>query len=351
MDTIELSKKLISFKTTKDNLEEMKSCLEFVDAFFPSKEFYKFGFEKQGKPTLYVSTQETKEPKIMFLVHLDVVEGEEKQFTAREEGDRLYGRGSCDMKAQAAFCMTILKTVPKDKSVAVAFTFDEEQGGMLGAEPLSELVKPSFIICPDARYSLVVKEKGVMRLRVTASGKAAHGAYPWQGENAIENLIEAFLKIRKQFSDVSEKDNWKATYNLGLINGGEAPNKIPDNAELVLDIRYTEHDNPDELLQKISSVSDKISVERIEFTPSVTVDTESEIFKKFEKAVLTEFSEKPEKYFANGSRDTKWFSKQGVPFGIIGPKGGEPHSVDEWVSISSIKELETVFKKFVLENA
>jgi len=329
----------------------MKKCLAFVNEYFSESGFYKFSFEKQGKPSLYVCTHETKSPKIMFLVHLDVVEGEEEQFIAREEGDRLYGRGACDMKGQAAFCMNILKQAPKGKSIAVAFTFDEEQGGMLGAQHLAGMVNPEFIICPDARYSLVLKEKGVMRLKVTAIGKAAHGAYPWQGENAIENLVDAFAKIREIFPTVSDEDHWKPTYNLGIIRGGEAPNKIPDRAELVLDIRYTEKDNPEEIMQMVSSASDKIEVERVEFTPAVSVDTESPVFKKFEKAIMSGLDEKPETYFANGSRDTKWFSKQGVPFGIIGPKGGEPHSADEWVSISSLKEFEKVFREFSLKNS
>ena len=81
-----------------------------------------------------------------------------------------------------------------------------------------------------------------MRLKLIGRGKTAHGARPWLGENAIENLIADYFKIKRHF-ELTAPGHWHRTLNFSRIQAGKAVNQVPDYAEALFDIRFTENDD------------------------------------------------------------------------------------------------------------
>ncbi|MFB6216629.1 MAG: M20/M25/M40 family metallo-hydrolase, partial [Candidatus Aenigmatarchaeota archaeon] len=131
----ELASELIKFQTTRHRPDEIEKCLEFIEGYF-DEGFAVRRFEKNGKPSLVISLEKIREPKILLHSHIDVVEAEEDMFLPQIEDGCLYGRGSADMKAGVACLMKAMKDLREledQPSVALMITSDEERGGFNGA--------------------------------------------------------------------------------------------------------------------------------------------------------------------------------------------------------------------------
>ncbi|MBI4053356.1 MAG: M20/M25/M40 family metallo-hydrolase [Candidatus Diapherotrites archaeon] len=351
LPSVELAKKLIAFKTVTGQNAQIKKCLSFCKAYLGSG-FYFRTFSFNGVESLYACTGKTLAPKLLVIGHVDVVPAEPEQFKAFVKGGRLFGRGSSDMKGQAACCLNALRNAGKAKSVALLLTSDEETSGENGAKRLAKILKPEFVLSVDISHAAIVtKQKGVIRLVVSAKGKACHGSQPWLGENAIESLLLAFPRIKKLFKKTSVKgENWFPTLNLGIFSGGEAANKVPDKASMTLDIRYTENDNPHEIVQKIRGALKPlkgVNVSVFRFTPNLSIDEADErllLLKKiFEKNVGKKASFAKE----HGAGDQRFFSARDFPVAVFGFDGKNLHGKDEFASIASMKKFEKTLSEFV----
>ncbi len=85
---------------------------------------------------------------------------------------------------------------------------------------------------------IVTESRGVIRLRLRAAGRAAHGAYPWLGDNALVKLQASVARILSVYP-VPEREAWRTTVNLARVETpNQAVNQVPDRAEAWLDIRY-----------------------------------------------------------------------------------------------------------------
>jgi succinyl-diaminopimelate desuccinylase len=182
--------------------------------------------------------------------HLDVVPPgtqpwRHAPFGGEVDGDRLYGRGACDMKGAVAAMVTAairLKAERLDGPLVVALTADEESGGMVGAYTLAQ--HPWFppggrlVIGEPTGMRLGIAQKGALWLRLRFDGRPAHGAYPEEGANAIDSLVAALpLVTRVVAATPSHPVLGKTTVNVALIGGGAAPNMVADSAWAQLDFR------------------------------------------------------------------------------------------------------------------
>jgi succinyl-diaminopimelate desuccinylase len=286
------------------------------------------------------------------MTHIDVVDGPDTLFEPRIRDGRLYGRGSLDDKYAAALSLvllterlTALKAIgrsQKDLSFGILITSDEEIGGENGAKHVLSEVKADFCIALDGGSldQIVVKEKGVLTLKLVSEGTAAHGATCWLGENAIEALVADIAQI-KRFFRKNTPNHWHRTLNLGLISGGKSHNQVPDRAEATLDIRYTEADDIEELLARMQArVKGRLSVERKEpmflAPPSPHLD------------LLLEACPSCRLSFEHGASDARFLSEYGMA-GIVWGAGGDnsEHAVDEHVAIDDIRELYERLQRFI----
>ena len=100
-----------------------------------------------------------------------------------------------------------------------------------------------------------VQAKGVLALRILVFGTSAHGSTPWLGDNAVLKAIDVFRRIESMpFTLESSELFDRPSVNLGRIIGGDAPNKVPEECAMDVDIRYLPEQDPGELLAQIRAM-------------------------------------------------------------------------------------------------
>ena len=346
-DIAKLASDLIRFQSVKDRPDELKKVVDFIENYFSGDGFDVKRFEHKEKHSILLLPKGAINPKVLLAGHADVVEADYVQFTPRQEGNRLFGRGAADMKGGVAIFMLLLKKY-KGNSLGLLVTTDEELGGFDGVGMINKEITPGFAIATEpTNMKIITKEKGVLWLKLIASGKSCHASRPWLGDNAADTLIDAYLRIKQNFEAVLE-DSWKTTINLGVIKSGKAANIVPDSAEAMLDIRYTEDNPADDLLDKINgSIADlPVKLEVVAKEP-LLVSKESDFQKKLELAFEKAAGKEPNVTFEHGASDLRFFSEKGVPCALLGPEGANWHGKDEFLDLDSAEQCYNILDEFL----
>lgn len=211
-------------------------------------------------------------PTVVFSTHFDCVPA---FFPSRIEGTRLHGRGTCDAKGILAAQVHAAERLRAagERRVGMLFVVGEERGSD-GAKTANEHPLASgcrFLVNGEATFSkLGTAHRGVLRIRMIASGRAAHSSHPDRGESAIDMLIDALVDLRAQPLP-EDPVMGKTYYTIGLISGGVAPNVIPAHAEAEAMFRTV---GPlSELAPAIDALRARVEVETILEVPAVRLKT------------------------------------------------------------------------------
>lgn len=221
MDPIALTRDLVAIDSTTGREHEATAHL--------ARLLERAGWQVQlqpvhgGRANLYA----TREPPVVVLTtHLDTVP---PYIGLREDDTWLHGRGTCDAKGLAAAMVAAAETLAAagERRVGLLFVVGEENGSDgAKATPLLE-PKGRWIINGEPTEGLLtIGQKGVLRVTVETSGRAAHSAYPDEGRSAILPLLDALERIRR-LPLPSDPLLGAATMNIGTMHGGVAPNVIP----------------------------------------------------------------------------------------------------------------------------
>ena len=213
--------------------------------------------------------------------HLDVVPGRPEQFTPRQDGERLHGRGAYDMKGALACLLLALADLREQDQVRVRLGIvpdeESEEETDRGGDRLVEAgFLGDFAITGEPTDMQVgVAAKGVLAMRIQVLGHAAHGATPWLGENAILRAYEVFRELESlPFASRSSELFDRPSINLGRILGGDALNKVPDTCFIDVDVRYLPEQDPDDILAEVAELS-RARVVSTFSRPPVMVDPDS----------------------------------------------------------------------------
>jgi acetylornithine deacetylase len=174
-------------------------------------------------------------PDVVFSTHMDTVP---PFFGCTEDDEFLYGRGTCDAKGIIAAQVAAADRL-RDAGVKVGLLFVVgEERDSAGAQVANQHPKGSrFLINGEPTDNrLALASKGALRVEIRAKGRMAHSAYPELGESAIDKLVGALNDVLAMPLPV-EPEIGPSTLNIGLIEGGRAPNVIADKAEAHLLIR------------------------------------------------------------------------------------------------------------------
>jgi acetylornithine deacetylase len=242
MDPIKLTRRLIDIESISGNEGAVGAELY--------EELCRLGYAAHKMPVAHerfnvVATIDERKPDLVFSTHMDTVP---PFIPSSEDHDNIYGRGSCDAKgiiaAQIAACQRLRK---EGAAVGLLFLVGEERDS-LGAKVANESPLGSrFLINGEpTENKIATASKGALRVEITARGKMAHSAYPELGESAIEKLLAALERLRKMELPVNPEVG-PCTLNIGLIEGGRAPNVIPDHAQAQLLYRLV---GPSDVLRK-----------------------------------------------------------------------------------------------------
>ena len=348
-------KKLIAFKTVTGNVEENSKALDYIESLLPKDVSVKRHKNKNAE-ILVASTLSQFNPDIGYLVHMDVVVGRPEQFIPKTNGDKIIGRGASDMKFSIPIGISLLKFAKENKiDFTLAITTDEETGGEEGASYLASVLKfkPKILIVPDGGDNLtfVNKSKGVCWLTVSSKGKPAHASRPWIGKNALEPIAKLASELTKVYGKSSLKENWDTTMNIGQIKGGISTNQVCPEAIMKLDFRYPETDSISNIANTVKKIAAKIDPNlriQIDSTALPTfTDKNLSVVKKFVSSMSQVYKKKIIVAPTYGASDASHFSPYNIPILMIKPLGGEIHSDNEWVSISSSIRFYEGLKLFI----
>ena len=349
-DIINLTSTLVKFKTTKDNPDELKKLIDFVAKYFSKEKVSTKRFNKNKKPSVVILPKGIKKPKVFFLCHSDVVPAEsDKDFVPVLKGNKLFARGSGDMKAGLAVAMILFKKYYKNHSIGLIITTDEEIGGKSGSGIIYKQFKSDFIIAPEpSKLNIIFKEKGLLWIKLIAKGKASHGARPWRGINPFDLLIKAYSKLRKKIPHIT-KECWQTTMNLSIMKGGGTVNAVPKEAEMTLDIRRTERYKPEQLINLIKkTINDKrIQVKILENQPMMTGSEKNKHIVQLSKSFRKVMKKKPVYKKEHGASDARYFSNIKIPCVIFGHTAKNIHGKNEYVLIDSCVKSYKVYEQFI----
>jgi len=175
-------------------------------------------------------------PTVVFSTHLDTVP---PYIPLSEDTESIHGRGSCDAKGLAAAMVAAAERLAArgEQRIGLLFLVGEENGSD-GARAAGELSpRGRYLINGEPTENrLSIGQKGSLRVDLEAHGRAAHSAYPDEGISAIAALLDTIDRIRRMPLP-SDALLGQSTINLGLIDGGVAPNVIPPSASAQLLVR------------------------------------------------------------------------------------------------------------------
>ncbi len=350
-EIVQLTKDLIRFKTTRDQPAEINRCADFIAAYLENCGIEYQRLAHQNVPSIIVVPPGRTVP-VILMSHIDVVDGPAEMFIPCEMDGKLFGRGSIDDKYAVALSLVLLKEHRQKIEqrggsrdalpLGILITGDEEVGGANGAEKALDRISADFCIALDGGRvdQIIVKEKGILHLKLIAEGKTAHASRPWLGSNAVENLI-ADYHVLKSYFERPAPDKWHRTLNLSRIRAGQSINQVPDLAEAEFDIRYTESDDMDKLVEDIrQKISGRIVVEKKEplfiggDSPYLDLLLETHDGLKLDRE--------------HGASDARFLSQYGIK-GIVWGADGDlsQHSETEHVNIESISRLYGILNRFL----
>ena len=259
-------------------------------------------------------------PVVVFSTHVDCVP---PFFPSREERGLVFGRGACDAKGILAAQVTAAERLRAagERRFALLFVVGEERGSD-GAKLANEIAPAGvrFLINGEPTDNrLGAATRGILRVRLRASGRAAHSSFPELGESAIDKLLDALMVVRGL---VFPEDSLlgRTHYTVGLIEGGVAPNVVSPHASAELMFRTVGDGAP--VLDALRVVEGLVAVEPILDVRAVRMhvvpDFETEVFP----------------YTTDVPLLTRW----GTPL-LIGPGSIHvAHTADEHISIDELNE-------------
>ncbi len=209
-------------------------------------------------------------PEIVFSTHMDTVP---PFIPSSEDKTRIYGRGSCDAKGIVATQIIAAEKLHGEGIyVGLLFLVGEERDSIGGKRANDSPIGSRFMINGEPTENrLALASKGALNLDLIARGKMAHSAYPELGESAIDKLVEALQRLRAMKLPHNPEVG-PSTLNIGTIEGGRAPNIIPDFARAELFYRLV---GPAEQLRRdiVEAVGDLAEVRFNRETPFARLRT------------------------------------------------------------------------------
>lgn len=241
MNLFELTKSLMSIPSTSGEEEAVGFWLrDYLDSLGWTVELQPVS-ANQNNVIAYLN----ETPRVWLSTHMDTV----PPFIAPTEDDgKIYGRGSCDAKGIIAAQITAAELLRKEgiADIGLLYTVEEERAST-GAKVANDhplAAKCEYMINGEPTDNdLAIGSKGAFRAKIKTQGKAAHSAYPEQGESAIEKLLDILEDVRHT-KFPNDEFFGETTCNIATLDGGIALNVIPPNAEAGILIRLTTPEEP-----------------------------------------------------------------------------------------------------------
>ena len=256
MDAVTFTRQLVDIESISGNEAAVGNYLY--------GELCRIGYQTRKIPVegerfnVYAIHPDHPNPVVVFSTHMDTVP---PFIPSSEDEDRIYGRGSCDAKGIIAAQVAAAQRLQRDGIYVGLLLVVGEERDSLGANVANDHAPASckFLVNGEPTENrIALASKGTLRVEVTAKGRMAHSAYPELGESAIDKLITALAKLRAMPLP-SDPQVGPCTLNIGLIEGGRAPNVIPDYAHA--DLLYRLVGSTEDLRKQIvATAGDQVEI-------------------------------------------------------------------------------------------
>jgi len=370
---IKLTQKVLSINSENPPGKELEIA-RFVEKDMRSLgiEVKTYAFEK-GRPNIVATIKGSLPRKqaargaILITPHIDTVPigkgWKYDPYGSDIKGGKLYGRGTSDDKGNLASCMEVMRSLVEDKlrlrkDVVMAATVDEECGSHCGIIPLldKKVLKPALAVVMDSsEFDAIIVQKGLFHGKIQIFGKKAHGAYNWRGINAIE-IAARVIRNLKSFQYPYERHPLLhgPTMNIGVIQGGDKVNMVPDFCEVFFDARFLPGTNPKYLLRLIQSSIEKETkryrLQILDLQAPYEMDRHHPFVKTYLK-VCRKMKCPAEPKGCEGATVITFFQKHGIPAFATGFAAHDTaHTNDEYIYIKSLckgtRALEAYIKEY-----
>ncbi len=291
---------------------------------------------------------------VLLLGHTDTVHpiGTKLQNPTRIEGDRFYGCGIFDMKANIILMLEALRFfaetgIKPSRPITILLSCDEESGSCTGralVERESRNAEVCFVLEPSAAGRVKTGRKGTGMFTVKARGIPAHsGLEPEKGASAILELSRQIEKIHA-LNNISEG----TTVNVCTVQGGTTTNVIPENAECSVDVRFStmgEAVRIESEIRNLSAFDERVSLEilgGVNRPPMERTDAVVSLYEKAKQAAAS-FDYELGETQVGGASDGNFVAALGVPvLDGLGITGDGAHTLEEHILVSDIAKRATL---------
>ena len=307
-------------------------------------------------------------PSLILEAHTDTVEVENMQidpFDPVVKDGRVYGRGSCDDKASLAAMMIAVRNVAEKGlpgTVTLAAAANEECGhGGVVTLLESGLHADGAVVGEPTLLQVVVAHKGACRLDITTHGVAAHSSEPHKGKNAIYAMARIIQAVEAHAEQLNERPKHPLvsgpTCSVGMIDGGQAPNVVPDRCEISVDRRMIPGECSEDAEQEIlaviaAAVGDEVTWSSELAFDDYTLETDPEcrVARCALQAVEAVTGDNTVIGVQYGT-DASNFSHAGIPSVVLGPGSiAQAHTAVEYVEIEQVEKAVLIYKRLCLQQ-
>lgn len=369
-ETLRLLERLIAFPTLPktSNL----GLVDFAEGYLQAR-----GFEVTRLPDpsgtragLVAVLGPTEARGVLLSAHTDVVpvEGQDwshDPFTLSVEGERLYGRGTTDMKGYLASMLALADRaagVPLAEPLRLVLSYDEEIGCIGIREMQARL--PALIGRPRAcivgeptEMHLAIGHKGKAALRALCHGQAGHSALAPQFTNALHVASDFIRELRLLQDDLAvygaRDEAYTVPYttlHVGKLAGGEALNIVPDRAKMLFEYRHLAADQPEDIRARIDkaaqAVEGHIEIEELNAYPGLDVPEDAAVIRYGKRMARTNGVTK-----VSFGTEAGFFAALGVPTVVCGPgsMAGQGHKPDEYITRTELQRCDVMMDR-ILED-
>ena len=305
-----------------------------------------------GRPSVVVRARGTGGGRTLLLCgHLDTVtvEGMRDPHVPRRDGDRLYGRGSYDMKAGVAAALIACREAAGlglAGDVVVAAVADEEHASLGVQEVLAGIEADAAVVTEPTELELVVAHKGFVWSEIEISGRAAHGSRPELGIDAILKagpILTALGELDTRLADRAHPLLGRPSLHASLIRGGEELSSYPARCVLSLERRTLPGETAVDVEAELGALLSACRAADPELEAAQRTVLVREPFEQAEDADVVDLvraaagealGAAPPIAGASYWADAAFIASAGIPTVMLGPGGAGAHAAEEWVSIA-----------------
>jgi acetylornithine deacetylase/succinyl-diaminopimelate desuccinylase family protein len=298
---------------------------------------------------------------LYFHGHYDVVPAQDaSQFEPSVDGDRLYGRGTADMKGGLAamiHAMAALRDAPG--RVVLHLVPDEETGGSRGSRLLDRLDGIGMLTTEPTSGVVWNANRGAISLRVTTHGRPAHVGLAHTGVNAFEKMLALANELQSLGNEIGER---RTAYSIepadarrsilligGTISSGANFNVVPGSCTMTVDRRPNPEESLEEEKQRLLEALDGAEVEIFQEAPSAGSPDDGPLAQALADAVAEIEGERPRFELCPGLLETRWYAQRGIPAYAYGPGALEvAHQADEHVEIPRLLRAVDIYTRTAL---